>query len=72
MEINYAICWIEFYLMDSAIQRLNNQGLYSLSVLFDMLPHRMMIKVKEQDVYRMNVYVAVDFLLKLIFVFPLF
>ena len=26
MEINYAIRWIEIYPMDSAIQRLNNQG----------------------------------------------
>ena len=59
--------------MDSAIQRLNNQGLYSLSVSFDMLPHRMMIKVKEQGVYCMNVSVLqLNFLFKLIFVFPLF
>ena len=29
MEINYAIHWIEIYPMDSAIQRLNNQGLES-------------------------------------------
>ena len=26
MEISYAIRWIEIYPMDSAIQRLNNQG----------------------------------------------
>ena len=24
-EINYAICWIELYLVDSSIQRLNNR-----------------------------------------------
>ena len=26
METNYAIQWIDFYSVDSAIQRLNNQG----------------------------------------------
>ena len=32
-EINYAIRWIEIYSMDSAIQRLNNQGqIYNQSI----------------------------------------
>ena len=30
MEINYAIRWIVIYPVDSAIQRLNNQGLIEL------------------------------------------
>ena len=43
-ETNYAIQWIDFYPVDSAIQRLNNRGLIGLAImLYESLYHALQI-----------------------------